>query len=168
MTRLFVWYLGALSVLALGGVGPVRYRGVYANTDYGFRVTIPSGNTGVGAAENAPNHGFVIRLSDTAQISVSASYDAGIDSENEDWKQQMLRVHGRPTENLGGLPAWRLLSYDETRRKHVELITGRRNTGTDVPIIYSISLETPSVPDETSVKVFDAIRRSFRLEQIAK
>ena len=121
----------------------------------------------MGAAENAPNHGFVIRLSDTDQISVSASYDAGVDSDKEDWEQQMSRAHGRPTETLGGLQAWRLLSYDKTRHTRVELVTCRRSNGTDVPIIYSIALETPAMPDRASVKVFDALVRSFKVERIA-
>lgn len=167
MTRRFTSYLAVLSVLALGGVGPARYRGVYANTGYGFGVTIPKGYTGMGAAQNAPNHGFVIRLSDTAQVSVSASYDAGVDSGEKDWEQQMLRAHGRPRATLGGLQAWRVLFYDETRHTHVEGVTGRRNKRTDVPIIYSITLETPSTPDDASLKVFDALVRSFKLERIA-
>jgi hypothetical protein len=42
----------------------VAYRGPVRNSDYGLSMQIPSGQTGWGAAPEAPFHGFAIFLSD--------------------------------------------------------------------------------------------------------
>jgi hypothetical protein len=159
-------YLAICALLVNAETSAAHYTGVYVNPDYGFSITIPSGYVGLGAAENAPNHGFLIRIADNTVISVSASYDADAGVPGEGWVQQMIRLHGAPTQTLDGLRAWRILTRRDSSR--TETITARRIKGTDVPIIYSMSLETSAPNVSRSAGLFQEVVKSFRVRQIGQ
>ncbi len=159
-------YVAACSLLANAETPSAHYTGLYVNPDYGFSITIPSGYVGLGAAENAPNHGFSVKVADNTIISVSASYDANAAVGGEGWVQQMIRLHGEPTQTLDGLRAWRILTRRDSSR--TETITARRVKGTDVPIIYSMSLETSALNASRSAELFHEVVKSFRIRQIGQ
>ncbi len=59
-------------------VGTVPVHGVYTNSEYGFRVRLPNGISGVMSAPPAPNHGVRIDLGPGRAIEITAEFDAAL------------------------------------------------------------------------------------------
>jgi hypothetical protein len=81
----------------------VAYRGTVRDTDYGLSMQIPSGQTGWGAAPEAPFHGFAIFLSDQAKACIILEIHIRIDTDGSN------RVSSDPTAKrirLGNRNGW--------------------------------------------------------------
>jgi hypothetical protein len=145
------------------GQGVASYTGAYTNVDYGFSVTIPPGLKATGAAKGAPNHGFVITLPGGGILSVNAIYDILGDEPGGSFEEQHRNSEGKPTARLGSLEAW-----DTTTRTKsgngwsiARSITAVRTKGTDVPIIYVVSMSIDESRLPRANPLFDRLVQSF-------
>ena len=161
----------ALFVLLLKADAPedqalkaAQYTGSYVNSDYGFSVKIPDHLTGVGAAEGAPNHGFVVTLPGGGSLSVNAIYDV-VEPESGSSEQ---RIHARDNQGgttLGGLPA----ELERTRRRVggrwiiTKSIHAVRRVDAGSPIDYAITLEATEGELSAAERAFKRMVESFRL-----
>jgi hypothetical protein len=159
-----------LSVFMLAGSSDsaVEYRGHYTNVDYGFAVTIPSGTVAHGAAESAPNHGFVIAVQDGSTISVDATYDTIAGETGESFDEQMTHKNGPPKASLGGLKAWESKQQSSSKDgdEYKRGIVARRVSKDGDAIIYSISETAKGEHHGTADHIFDRLVGSFRVVPI--
>lgn len=167
--------LFTLTLLAQQREG-IPFQGTYENkAGYAFRVTIPSGLTGLKTHPPAPQHGFTIDLGSGAYISVDGSYNAqffptarhAAEARAEYLANKQISPPLHQNTKLAGLPAIvTTIRYRENKsaleHEHRSIIALRPATP---EIIYEILLDatTPVFPKDLSD--FRALQRSFRLIQ---
>ena len=141
------------------------YRGQYVNQEYGFEVTIPPDYTGLGAAEGAPNHGFVIKLDGASSVVVDAMYDTIVDSSGRGFDQQMRQSNGPPKATLDGLKAWvtTKLIKGGNRTTYYKGIVARRSSNEGEAIIYTISESADAQNRASTDRLYKHIVSSFRV-----
>lgn len=153
---------------------PVEER--YANSQYGYAVSLPAGLVGHGAPAPAPNHGFGIVLSWTprAYLYVDGNYEVADDetlakqeaSHREFTRQDARRVLSTKSAKarLGPLPALRLIARYECKGLRGLYITDEVVAlSDDLSVVYTVALLTTVKRYRQDKAVFEAMVHSFVL-----
>ena len=164
----------------------VSVQGEYQNqAGYAFSVTIPKGLVGYRVAAPAPSHGVFLPLGSSAnRLSVEGSYNAldhatpraalgpivkSIQQSAASWAEPRYQ-----TTTLGGLPAMEVvMPYTERKTAAARILrsltTLRRSLRPGTPeLLYQITLDTAAVQTAQDTAVYDAIRKSFRLDPLTE
>jgi len=153
-----------------------RVEGRYANSQYGYAVSLPVGRVGHDAPPPASNHGFGIVLSWTprASIYVAANYEVADDdtlakqeaSHRQFTRQDAHRVLSTKSmaAQLGALPAARLIARYECKGLRGLYITDEVVAlSDDRSVVYTMALLTTVKRYRKDKAVFEEMVRSFVL-----
>jgi hypothetical protein len=147
----------------------IPFQGTYENKfGYAYRVTVPSGFTGLKTPPPAPQHGVTIDLGSGAYISVDGSYNAqffptarhaaAIHAES----QKGARPRYRRT-TLAGLPAVEtIILYQQRERRSIIALRPHPPVG----IVYEIVLDAPLPLSARALSTFRALRETFQLTRL--
>ena len=145
-------------------VGQVRVNGSYRNSEYGFRLGVPSDCQAWRAAAPAPNHGLRIDLGSGRTIDVSASFDAADYRSTAGLLTATVADYGQVTTRrskvvLGSKPA------EEARLEFggvQKVIIAQRfgPAGDAVNIIVELTTDHPHARNDEAV--MDKVLRTFR------
>ena len=153
-----------------------RVDGRYANSQYGYAVSLPAGLVGHDAPAPAPNHGFGIVLSWTprAYLYVNGNYEVADDdtlakheaSHREFTRQDAHRVLSTKSAKaqLGPLPALRLIARYECKGLRGLYITDEVVAlSDDLSVVYTVALLTTVKRYRQDKAVFEEMVHSFAL-----
>jgi hypothetical protein len=155
----------------------VEYHRKYVNVDYYFSVQIPQGLVGLGAIDNAPNHGFILEFPGNVDfsdcISVFAEYDV-MEFEKQDaettekYEPEGFHVLEKTTSpiRLGGFKAekrWQRLQRKSDGAQWIWIDVWLKRGVKGDGIIYSLLLRTPESSFKERKKIFDSLMASFHL-----
>ncbi|WP_174301272.1 hypothetical protein [Caulobacter sp. S45] len=155
---------GALKAEPDPTAGMVRLQGAYANAEYGFRFSTPSGTTVLRARAPAPNHGGLVLLGPGRRIEVSAAFDApGYGSTAALLAARLPATTATPVRprpaRLGGRAA-----EAATYRKgaEVHLLVVRHEGDPDTGINYTAELTSTFAAAPTDRAAFARLLATFR------
>jgi hypothetical protein len=144
----------------------------YANSTYGFTVTIPSHLSTTTAPPPAPQHGIAVTLSPAGHAWIDGSYDArflgSASAALRDLATDESVAGATPIQavKVSGLAAARL-RYTRDSKVAVRVIAFRPRSS-DVAIIYTFGLDTDDQHAKRDEMMFDRILRSFTLLPLPK
>lgn len=165
--------LFTLTLLAQPPEG-IPFQGTYENKfGYAYRVTVPSGLTGLKTPPPAPQHGFAIDLGSGAHISVDGSYNTldystardAAAAHAEYLADQQITPPRYQRTKLANLQAIETtIQYRRTKsepeRERRSIIALRPATP---EIIYELLLDAPLPVSPKDLSAFRTLQKSFRL-----
>jgi hypothetical protein len=143
----------------------VAYRGTLRNSDYGISLQIPSGQTGWGAAPEAPFHGFAIFFDDQSKSCISFEIHLRVDAGDS---KSMSSAPSAKRVRLGNRNGW--------EERNTDMIDGVEWTNITVRFSMhhvrsrseiddgSITLVTPTRDKGRNMSIFQEFITHIRFE----